>query len=147
MTCHSKFAVLPTLHSAVMIIIGVNTELRLTAVTSLLLPLVPSDHTARSNVRNYVNSLHHLHRILLRARHRRLPVDSVWEGDDSQEGFNCTHTPQMFTVVYMYTTKQIPNVSVCQPSMMDLPENVMQTVDFTVWELALLYIKVLGLII
>lgn len=42
----------------------------------------------------------------------------------------------------MYMTKQIPTMSVCQLSMMDLPENVMQTVDFTVWELALLYIKV-----
>lgn len=42
-TCCSKLAVLPTLHSAVMIIVGAHTELCLTAATSLLLPLVPSD--------------------------------------------------------------------------------------------------------
>ncbi len=42
-TCRSKLAVLPTSHSAVMIIVGTHTELCLTAATSLLLPLVPSD--------------------------------------------------------------------------------------------------------
>lgn len=42
-TCRSQLAVLPTLHSAVMIIIGAHTEPCLTAATSLLLPLVPSD--------------------------------------------------------------------------------------------------------
>lgn len=35
---------------------------------------------------------------------------------------------------------------VCKSSVLGLPENVMQTVDFTVWELALLYISS-GLII
>lgn len=62
MTCCSKLAVLPTLLSAVMIIIGVHTELCLTAATSLLLPLVPSDYTERSPARKDGNSLHHLHR-------------------------------------------------------------------------------------
>lgn len=61
-TCCSKLAVLPTLHSAVMIIIGAHTELCLTAATSLLLPLVPCDHTERSHARKYASSLHHLHR-------------------------------------------------------------------------------------
>lgn len=42
-TCCLKLAVLPTSPSAVMIIIGAHTELCLTAATSLLLPLVPSD--------------------------------------------------------------------------------------------------------
>lgn len=62
MTCCSKLAVLPTLHSAVMIIVGAHTELSLTAATLLLLPLVLSDHTERSHARKYANSLHHPHR-------------------------------------------------------------------------------------
>lgn len=60
MTCCSKLAVLP-LHSAVTIIIGAHAELCLTAAASLLLPLVPSDHIERSNVRKHANSLHHPH--------------------------------------------------------------------------------------
>lgn len=45
-----------------MIILGAHTELCLTAATSLLLPLVPSDYTERRPAGDDADSLHHLHR-------------------------------------------------------------------------------------
>lgn len=135
MTCCSKLAVLPSLHSAVMSIIGANTELPLHHYCCRLCRVITLREVTPVN---YANSLHHMHRFLLWVQlrgcitlhTRRFPV--------------YTYTTQS-SVVYMYTTKQIKlnyHMSICQPSMMDLPANVMQTVDFTVWELALLYIKV-----
>lgn len=59
MTWCSKLVALPTLYSAMMIIIGATTEHCLTATTSLLLMLVLSDHTDRSPTSKFANSLHH----------------------------------------------------------------------------------------